>query len=230
MTWYFADEMYINEFVRYRTARSKYFAGIYETIRNDGNLNAIELFFSMIYKDSKIQSLASDRVFQIQLQITRGTQSASDFEKVISGVQRNMGLVRRDSGFFLAQCHFDLGNYSTATNWLTRLEEIEDTQRWQASINYLRGRSLEAQRDYDSALAAFNNQESEQFHGDLIRGRLLKKITGAAEQADDSTSKPTDNKTDTPAELSTESNSQPEDSDNKGSEGSDDKDSPDSTE
>jgi Mn-containing catalase len=62
---------------------------------------------------------------------------------------------------------------------LTRLEEIEDTARWQAAINYLRGRALEAQRDYDSAIDALNNEDSEQFHGNLIRVRLLKKITGA---------------------------------------------------
>ena len=195
LRWYYMDEYYIYEFVRYRTARSKYFQGIYETIRNDGNLNAIELFYSMIYKDSKIQSLASDTVFQMQLSITRGKQSANDFARTIQGVQDNMRLVRRDSGYFLSQCHFDLGNYSTATNWLTRLEEIANTARWQAAINYLRGRSLEAQRDYDSAIDVYNRQESEQFHGDLIRVRLLKKITGATGKTDDESANASDEAT-----------------------------------
>ena len=190
LRWYYNDEFYVNEFVRYRTARSKYFSGIYETIRNDGNLNAIELFFSMIYKDSKIQSLEYDPIFQTQLLLTQGQQSVSDFQNVIKGVQSNMRLVRRDSGYFLSHCHFDLGNFSTATNWLTRLEEIENTQRWQSAINYLRGRSLEAQRDYDSAIDVYNKQDSEQFHGDLVRVRLLKKITNATGEMEASTEAP----------------------------------------
>lgn len=180
LRWYFLDESYINDFVRYRTARSKYFAGLFETIRNDGNLNAIELFYKMIYKDSKIASLASDKIFQSQLAIAQGETSAAQFESTIIGVQANMKLVRRDCGFFLSQCHFDNGNFGTATNWLTRLEEIDDAKRWQPAINYLRARSLEAQRDYKSAIAAYSDQESVQFHGNLIRARLLKLLSEAA--------------------------------------------------
>ena len=175
--WYFADELYIDEFVQYRTARSKYFNGLFDAIRNDGNLNAIELFCKMIYKDKKIDSLATDKRFQRQLALTQGKQSSAEFASTIQGVQRNMRLVRRDSGFFLSQCHFDNGNFGTAVNWLKRLERIEDTTRWQAAINYLRGRSFEAQRDYDSAIQAYQQQDSEQFHGDIIRARLLKQLT-----------------------------------------------------
>jgi hypothetical protein len=180
ISWYYSDESYIYDFVQYRTARSKYFNGLFETIRNDGNLNAIELFYKMIYKDSKIESLASDQIFQLQLALNQGKQSPAEFENTIRGVQANMRLVRRDSGFFLAQCHFDNGNFGTAENWLTRLEEIADTARWQAAINYLRGRSHEAQRNYDAAAEAYNRQNSEQFHGDLIRLRQLKKLTEAS--------------------------------------------------
>ena len=174
--WYFLNELYINEFVRYRTARSKYFVGLFDTIRNDGNLNAIELFYKMIYKDSKIKSLASDKIFQMQLALAQGATSATDFEATINGVQANMRLVRRDSGFFLSQCHFDNGNFGTAENWLTRLEEIDDAQRWQPAINYLRARSLEAQRNYAAAIETYGDQDSQQFHGNLIRARLLKEL------------------------------------------------------
>ena len=174
--WYYGDELYINEFVQYRTARSKYFNGLFETIRNDGNLNAVELFFSMIYKDTKIDSLATDRSFQARLSVSQGKMSSDEFNRMIKGVQANMRLVRRDSGYFLSQCHFDFGNYSTATNWLTRLETIEDTKRWQQAINYLRARSLEAQRNYEAAIEIYAKQESEHFHGDLVRARQLKKL------------------------------------------------------
>ena len=178
--WYFLDELYINEFVNYRTARSKYFVGIFETVRNDGNLNAIELFYQMIYKDSKIASLATDQMFQVRMALNPGETSSAEFQATIKGVQANMRLVRRDSGFFLSQCHFDNGNYGTAANWLTTLEEIDDALRWKPSINYLRARSFEAQRDYKSALDAYDDQESEQFHGNLIRARLLKELSQVA--------------------------------------------------
>ena len=178
ITWYYTDELYIDEFVQYRTARSKYFNGLFETIRNDGNLNAVELFYSMIYKDSKIDSLASDQLFQRRLSISQGQMSSDEFQRMIQGVQANMRLVRRDSGFFLSCCHFEFGNYSTAANWLTRLETIEDTKRWQDAINYLRARSLEAQRNYAAAIEIYERQDSIHFHGDLIRVRQLKKLLG----------------------------------------------------
>lgn len=171
--WYYTDEVYVDDFVRYRTARSKYFNGLFETIRNDGNLNAIELFYSMIYKNRKINSLMTDRAFQLRLRVTQGSMAVEEWQRMINGVQANMRLVRRDSGYFLSQCHFDNGNYSTAANWLTRLEQVATTARWQPAINYLRARSLEAQGDYKSAIEIYKKQESEQFHGDLIRARLL---------------------------------------------------------
>ena len=174
--WYYTDELYVDDFVRYRTARSKYFNGLFDTIRNDGNLNAIELFYSMIYKDSKINSLMTDRAFQVRLRVTQGSMAVETWQRMINGVQANMRLVRRDSGYFLSQCHFDNGNFSTAANWLTRLEQVADTARWQPAINYLRARSLEAQGDYKSAIDIYKKQESEQFHGDLVRARLLKKF------------------------------------------------------
>lgn len=178
--WYYLDELYIYEFVRYRTARAKYFVGLFETIRNDGNLNAIELFYKMIYKDSKIASLATDEIFQAQLAVVQGATSTVEFQATINAVQANMRLVRRDCGFFLSQCHFDNGNFGTAANWLTRLEATGDAARWQAAISFLRARSLEAQRDYQSAIEAYDNQDSEQFHGDLIRARLLRELSQAA--------------------------------------------------
>ena len=79
----------------------------------------------------------------------------------------------------MSQCHFDNGNFSTSANWLTRLETIDDTDRWQQAINYLRARSLEAQRDYAAAIKLYEKQESEHFHGDLIRVRQLKSLAAS---------------------------------------------------
>ena len=222
--WYYEDELYVNEFVQYRTARSKYFNGLFETIRNDGNLNAVELFYSMIYKDSKIDSLATDSMFQRRLSISRGKMSSDEFQRNIQGVQANMRLVRRDSGFFLSCCHFEFGNYSTAANWLTRLETIEDTLRWQQAINYLRARSLEAQRNYAAAIEIYEKQDSEHFHGDLLRVRQLKKLLGDS-YVSATTDKPQETE-DTDSSDAEESSTEDKDSsgDNKDSSG-DNKDS-----
>ena len=105
-----------------------------------------------------------------------GTQSAGDFEAEIQGRQNHMRLVRRDSGYFLAHCHFDNGNYGTAINWAERLRSKSDAARWLEGVEYLRGRSHEARREYTKAADVLKKDNSEQFHGDIIRARMLERL------------------------------------------------------
>lgn len=176
--WHYRDEAYVDGFEMYRTARSKYFNGLFETVRNDGISNAIELFYIMIYKDETIAKLGTDTDLQFRMGILReANQSSAEFGSEISGRQAQMKLVRRDAGFFLAHCHFDNGNFGTAINWAERLRDKPDSERWKDGVEYLRGRSYEARREYKEAAEVLKNDDSLQFHGNLIRARMLREMS-----------------------------------------------------
>lgn len=176
--WHYRDEAYVDGFSTYRTARSKYFNGIFETVRNDGVANSIELFYIMIYKDDTIAKLGTDTDLQFKMGILReANQSPAEFESEIRGRQQQMKLVRRDSGYFLAHCHFDNGNFGTAINWAERLRAKSDAERWKDGVEYLRGRSYEARRQYKEAAEALKNDDSLQYHGNLIRARMLNEMS-----------------------------------------------------
>lgn len=174
LSWYFSDESYVDQFTRYRTSRARFFAGTFDL--QDVGYNAIESFQHLMYRDELIDELGSNRKLQRQLGILKTSgQSAGEYQSQLAGVQSQMRLVRRDAGFFLAQCHFDNGSISTAANWLERLRSKEDVKRWAEGIEYLLGRALEGRRDYPSAIEVYRESEAAQSHGNLIRARLLKR-------------------------------------------------------
>ena len=104
--------------------------------------------------------------------------SVLEFRQRIESVQAQMRLVRRDAGYFLAECHVDEGNVGTAINWLDRLRATPGDNRWEDGINYLLGRCHEARKEYEVAIKIYSNdQESVQFYGNLLRARMLKQLT-----------------------------------------------------
>lgn len=178
LAWYFTNEAYINDFTLYRTARSKYFSGNFETVRGDMKANAIELFYALMYDDEKIISLGTDKGMQRFLGLYQEESSVQEFTQRIESVQAQMRLVRRDAGYFLAECHVDEGNVGTAINWLDRLRATPGDNRWDDGINYLLGRCHEARKEFDVAIEIYrNDQESVQFYGNLLRARMLKQLT-----------------------------------------------------
>jgi hypothetical protein len=173
--WHFLEESYIDSFSVYRTARSRYFGGRFET--ESQRLNAIESFKNLMYSDERVASLATDTFLQRSIGIRKEKgQDAASFQQTLKSVQEQMKLVRRDAGFFLAQCHFDIGNISTAGNWLNRLLIKPDAERWRPGIEYLLGRAMESTREYDRALEVYSSKDSPQKHGNLIRSRQLKEL------------------------------------------------------
>ncbi|MGH0798373.1 hypothetical protein ACQVTT_30505, partial [Bacillus mycoides] len=176
LRWHFDEEAYIDDWPRYRTSRARYFKGIFQ-VREKG-YNAIESFQVLMYPDDVLNRLGSDRELQKQHNILQGKdQSAADYQAKLNGMLAAMRMVRRDSGFFLAQSHFDNGSVSTAANWLERLQSKSDAQRWSDGIDYLLARALEGRKDYNNAIDAYKDSaesESTQQHGNLIRARLLK--------------------------------------------------------
>ncbi len=190
LNWYYQDEAYIDGFERYRTSRARFFVGKFESPRDSTGFNAIESFEALMYTDATIDQLATDPNLQISLGILKSAgQDAADFQFQVRSVQAQMRLVRRDTGLFLAQSHFDNGSVSAAANWLKVLKNTDDADRWFDAINYLLGRAYEARKEYDLAIIEYEEGKGEngegpvsnQIHGNLIRVRMLKELVARLE-------------------------------------------------
>ena len=124
LTWHYMDEAYVDNFVVYRTARARFFKGKFITERESIYRNAVESFQRLMYTDTEVDNLGSDKKLQRRLGIRKeANQSAQSFLQEVQSVQNQMRLVRRDSGFFLSQCLFDNGSVNASANWLLVLSE-----------------------------------------------------------------------------------------------------------
>lgn len=175
LSWYFSEEGYIDEFPRYRTGRVRFLFGQFENDKEGLKINAIDSFQNMMYSDEEIESLATDIILQERLGILEASKDSAEFQSRLQHVQGHMRLVRRDTGVFVAQSHFDNNSFGAANNWVKILRDKSDVDRWEDAINYLAGRSAESQKDYDSAIAEFQKYpKAIQAQGNIIRARLLK--------------------------------------------------------
>lgn len=174
--WYFPEEGYVMLFTNYRTARARFLRGKFERPKQEltaPKRDAIESFAMLMYDDSDISGLQSNRNLQIMIGARKEGQTPAEWEQDIKSRQAQMRLVRRDAGLFMCQAHFDHGNVSTTANWVPRLLDEQDVDRWAGALNYLNGRSMEARHQYDEAIEQYK-AEGPQQHGNLIRARLLK--------------------------------------------------------
>lgn len=178
VSWYFLDEAYVDGFAPYRMARDLFVLGRFDSDLNSNKLNAIEMFYNLIYSDKTIDNLSLNRDLLAGLGILQEKgQSAAEFQNRLRDVQQQMRLVRRDAGVFLSQSHFDNGNPSAAANWLTRMRDRDDTERWMPTIEYVLGRAVESRREYEEAVTLYKRSSAAQFHGDLVRARLLSELS-----------------------------------------------------
>ncbi|QEG23228.1 hypothetical protein [Mariniblastus fucicola] len=171
--WYFSEEAYVMQFPNYRTGRTRFLLGKFERPRESRTRDAIESFAMLMYEDEIIDGLKSDRSLQTMIGIRSAGQTEGEFEREIRSRQAQMRLVRRDAGLFMCQAHFDNGSMSTTANWVPKLLEEQDVERWEPGLKYLNARSLEARHQYDEAIEQLK-AEGPQQHGNLIRARLLK--------------------------------------------------------
>ena len=177
LSWHYANELYVDNFIPYRTARARFLKGKFSIDFTGVTRNAIESCQRLMYSDAEIENLGSDPTLQKRLQIRReANQSAQEFSLEIRGIQSQMELVRRDTGFYLSQCLFDNGSVKAAGNWLEILLAEEDAERWKVGVSYLLGRSFEGRKEYDEAIKTYGDQKSSQAHGNLIRARILKNL------------------------------------------------------
>ena len=173
LRWYSSDEMYVDQFHIYRTNRVRFFKGVFETKGRYEGRNAVESCQVLLYSDDEIDSLATDDNTMAMVGLSQELDPLA-FESQLKSIQGQMRLVRRDVGLFLSQCLFDNGNPGTSANWLDGIVRKADVGRWRSGIQYLLGRSFESRREYDLAIEQYQQEDSNQLHGNLIRTRLLK--------------------------------------------------------
>ena len=173
LQWYSTEEMYVDQFHIYRTNRVRFFKGVFETKGQYQGRNAVESCQVLLYSDDEIDALATDKNTMAMVGLSQELNPVA-FESQLKSIQGQMRLVRRDVGLYLSQCLFDNGNPGTAANWLDGIVRKADVGRWRSGIQYLLGRSFELRREYDRAIEQYQQEGSNQMHGNLIRTRLLK--------------------------------------------------------
>ena len=177
LRWHYIEEAYIDNFIVYRTTRARFFKGKFITDPNATMMNAIESCQRLMYDDSDMDSLGSDKRLQKILGIRKEAgQNAQSFLQEVESVQNQMRLIRRDAGFFLSQCLFDNSSVNAAKNWLNGLKDKEDAQRWSDGVDYLLGRALEGCKEYDEAIEVLSDSKSSQALGNIVRTRMIKEL------------------------------------------------------
>jgi hypothetical protein len=180
LNWHYQTESYVDGFRPYRTARGRFFQGKFGAVIEERSLNAMQGYRFMIYDDSDIAGLGSDRDMQRRHGITQ--QDSKQHDQMISSVQGQMRLIRVDSKLFMAQALFDNENETGVRGWLKDLKStissdpLDEFGRWSDGINYLLARSYESGREYDQAIENYAAEGLNQTHGNLLRARMLKQL------------------------------------------------------
>ena len=177
LSWLPREEIYVDNFVMFRTARNMYLRGIFETDRNSQIRSAPSYYFAFMYSDDEISQIENDQLLQMSLGIRKGAeQDARSWMQQLMFMKSNMELIRADAGFFLALAHYENGNPRPALNWLNRLPELDDDARWETWRPYQEGRAWEAAGRYDAAREAYEEDDSAQKQGSRIRARWMQEL------------------------------------------------------
>jgi hypothetical protein len=177
LSWLRDSEAYVNDFVLFRTARNMYLRGEFESNRVLKTRSALSYYFAFMYSDDEIAEVETNSDLQSQLGIRKGAnQSVMDWQRQLALMKQNMRLIRADAAFFLALAHFESGNPQPALNWLERMPEIDDEQRWEPWRPYQMGRAWEASGEYQKAAESYLEDQSAQRHGSLLRARWMTEL------------------------------------------------------
>lgn len=187
LSWMFSEEEYVDNYVRFRTAKNKYFMNKLDSPPGIKQVGAKEMLSLMIvrYTDELINNLQENRNILIALGLQSENMSVLDYQRRLEAVKNQMRLVRGDANYFLALCHLESDNPSTALIWLDRVPALDNRNYWEHGTPYLEGRAHEMLDQVDLAIEKYNRGKDEptlapQAHGNLIRSRLLKRPRAAA--------------------------------------------------
>jgi len=197
LRWQALEEDYVDKFHIYRTNRVRFFKGSFEAEDGLRARNAVESCQVLLYTDDEIDALATNEDMMTMIGLLKDKNPVT-FGNRLKSVQAQMRQVRRDVGLFLSQCLFDSGNPGTSANWLDGIARKDDVDRWRSG-KYLLGRSFESRKEYDLAIEQYQQEGSNQIHGNLIRARLLKAAIEKAYPGASDSKPATADKSDEPA-------------------------------
>ena len=180
--WFYRTEAYVNGFRPYRTARGRFFKGKFQFVEDKRSLNALQGWKNLMFTDDQIGNLSTDDKMQRLHGIRKENQNSQAFASTLASVQSQMRLIRVDAKLFMAQSLFDNNNEGGIRGWLEDMkanssdDPVDDNGRWNDALNYLLARSFESQKLYDEAIEAYQQEDLNQSHGNLLRARILKQL------------------------------------------------------
>ena len=178
LSWHPAEQGYIDNFPRLRTARVRYLMGIFDVVRNNPTDSAVQSFLKLNYSDNFIAALDTDERVQNGLGLDVRQQGVLEFEAQKEIVRGQLKLIRVDAVYFLVLCENEIGNPANALNWARVAERMDDRLHWSDGTSYNAGRAHESLKQLDEAIKYYQRGANDktlgpQTHGNLIRARLL---------------------------------------------------------
>jgi len=180
-----SGEAFADSYLIYRTAKTRYFQGVFEKPTGSEKMSSLNLFAKMRYTDEDIQNLPANDFIVNVLKIRRAGQSSQDFERRIQSTRIAMQSVRIDASYFLGVLNFETNSPSSALNWLARVTDYDSDGRWKTGADYLAARCHETLGDNKVAIEKLkSDEEKPQAFGNLIRARFLSNENNTANSND----------------------------------------------
>lgn len=187
--WVHTEESYVDDFPLIREAKLLFLLGKFQLDQSGLTKDCRSSLLELLYTKKDIDSVLTNRDLQKKLGLYQENQSGKDFQNAIAGMQGRMELIRSDVQMHLANTLIDMESYSSALNWLNRVEsELLGVsgfsgEKWAWSSEYLKGRCLEANGKIDEAIEVFKNSAGKspnannaQRYGNVLRARILREF------------------------------------------------------
>lgn len=182
LQWQQREESYFDEFPLLRRSRVLYLLGRFQPDSAELVTDCFKELQRMYYSDEDWKNIADNPDLQKSLGLYRASgQSATEFRQALDNQKTAMFIVRGDAKMYMAMAHSEIQNHGTAINLFRHVEKFDLEQKWKRQTEYLTGRSLEAQKNYDQAIATylgmirqFRDSRSPREYGNVLRARILR--------------------------------------------------------
>lgn len=182
LQWQQREESYFDEFPLLRRSRVLYLLGRFQPDSADLVADCFKELQRMHYSDDDWKNIADDPDLQKSLGLYRTSgQSATEFRQALDNQKTAMFIVRGDAKMYMAIAHSEIQNHGTAINLLRHVEKFDLERKWKRQTEYLTGRSQEALKNYEQAIATylgisrqFRESRSPREFGNVLRARILR--------------------------------------------------------
>lgn len=191
LQWQQRDESYFDDFTLLRRSRVLYLLGRFQPDSAEITADCFNELQRMHYSDEDWKNIANNPELQKSLGLYQASnQSAAEFRQALENQKAAMFIVRGDAKMYMAMAHSEIQNHSTAINMLRHVEKFDVGGKWKRHTEYLEGRSQEAMKNYEQAIATyvelarqFREARSPRDNGNLLRARILRSQTKAPEES-----------------------------------------------